>query len=148
MRPVLWDVHLVVSRNLFKSGGARNPTCFEPTDFMHVNSDTHVTEYVQHLEDGCKCHWLFRVVKRLDNVLCEFLIITLFKDYYSHLSHPFVFMLFSVTTATSRLSHMRCQRLVTGPVTSYTTSSSPKGQGFYFNCIVVVIWVSAFVVAL
>lgn len=57
-------------------------------------------------------------------------------------------MLFSVTTATSRLSHMSCQRLVTGPVTLCTTSSSPKGHGFYSNCIVVVVWVSAFVVAL
>lgn len=69
------------------------------------------------------------------------------KEYYSHLNHPFVFMLFSVTTATSRLSHMSCQRLVTGPVTLCTTSS-PKGQGFYSSCIVVVVWVSTFVVAL
>lgn len=70
------------------------------------------------------------------------------KEYYSHLNHPFVFMLISVTTATSRLSHMSCQRLVTGPVTLCTTSYSPKGQGFYSSCIVVVVWVSAFVVAL
>lgn len=70
------------------------------------------------------------------------------KEYYLHLNHPFVFMLVSVTIATSGLSHMICQRLVTVPVTLCTTSSSPKGQGFYSSCIVVVVWVSAFVVAL
>lgn len=69
------------------------------------------------------------------------------KEYYSHLNHPFVFMLFSVTTATSRLSHMGCQRLVTSPVT-LCAASSPRGQGFYSSSVVVVVWVTAFVVAL
>ena len=97
--PTLWDVHLVVSRNLFKNGDARNPTCFEPTDFMHMHTDTHVTENTQHLVDGCKWHWLFWMVKRLDNVLCELLTVSLLKN----IIHIWIIHLFSCCSLSLQL---------------------------------------------